>query len=226
MSERTLRFGQKISLLTLFALLAFVVASAASAASSGSGRAQVQLARTLWMPAVAYRLHADLRPAAATGGSGQFDAVLIQTGPARLRGLAPGSTALSQLGCRVINPPPRSGMPSRIVCNGGPPVAIQTSGVHWLLFWQLGYTGLTGPATARIRQGANPGVAGALHAMLCSGCPARAQGQMTLSPDLARVLVDGNGYAAVQAQNGELRGQILRVGAPIAARLPIRQVNR
>src|SRR5581483_7307263 len=118
-------------------------------------------------------------------------------------------------GCKVVNPPPRSGMPTRIVCDNGRltlPLP-RVTGIRWTLVWRLTFSGLTGQATAaHIHLGAK-GLAGPVAIPLCGPCTTTVRGTMSVSAAQATTLLHGGAYVNVHTTenpNGEIRGQISR----------------
>jgi CHRD domain len=194
-------------------LVLFVTGLGVGATASGTTR----------IPAVAYRLTAPLTPAqevpaitAPATATGRFDALLVRTGPGTV---LPGPGSLPP-GCHVFVPPPRSGLPTRIVCdNGRLIVPLPKIGVRWTLAWRLSFSGLSGPATAaHIHLGAR-GHAGPVIISLCRRCnrPVRGVGPVTASQ--AAGLLRSDDYVNVHTSKnpaGEIRGQITRV--PVGAR--------
>jgi hypothetical protein len=167
------------------------------------------------VPAVGFRLHADLAPVGSATGSGRFDALLIRTGPGQVRvgGTLPGASASP----RVICPPntnPAMGIPCRIGGGGGlPPFQVPPVppvGVHWMLVWRLALSGVTGPASASIHLGTQ-GVASPILSTLCTGCQVVATGHLAVTAYQAQLLLKGDGYVDVQAASGGLSGHIVAV---------------
>ena len=142
MRKHTRKRAVRMSVLAaLGGALAFVAAGLALAAPNSPQTASA-----------GYRLTAQLTAAqevpagtGSTSAKGRFDGLLVRTGP----GQAAKVGALPA-GCKVVSPSPRSGLPTKIVCDNGrltlplPKVA----GVRWTLAWRLTFSGLTGPATA------------------------------------------------------------------------------
>ena len=203
--ERTIRISLFVP---LGGVLALVVAGLALAASTAPT-----------IPTVGYRLAAQLTAAqempASTGSAnakGHFDGLLVRTSPGQAAKI--GSLPA---GCKVVHPPPRSGMPTRIVCDNGrltlplPKVA----GIHWTLAWRLSFSGLSGPATAaHIHVGAH-GVAGPVSIPLCGPCTVTVKGTTPVSAAQAAALLRGGDYVNVHTDkntSGEIRGQIKRTG--------------
>src|SRR5579872_3825077 len=103
--ERTRRLSV---LVTVSAVVSLAAAGWAVAAPGALG-----------VPAVGYRLAAQLTAAqeapASTGAAsakGRFDGLLVRTGPGQAAKVGP-----LPAGCKVVNPPYRSGLPARIVCD-------------------------------------------------------------------------------------------------------------
>ena len=126
--------SKRAGILASFAVaVAAIVAGAAVAATS--------------VNAVAYRLNATLTPSqvvpavqAPAGAVGHFHGVLIRSGI--------GATRVASLaGCKVVQAPRRSGLPTKLNCAGANVTLPGTSG-QWRLFWKLSVSGLSGPATA------------------------------------------------------------------------------
>jgi hypothetical protein len=201
MSERAIRWSGALSLVAVVVLA--VAAGTAGAMQSVPVR----------VPAIGFRLHADLAPVGSATGRGRFDALLIRTGPGQVRagGTLPGASASPG----VICPPnPRMGIACRIGGGGGlppfqvPPVS--PVGVHWMLVWRLALSGVTGPASASIHLGAQ-GAASPILSTLCTRCQAVATGHLTVAAGQAQLLLTGNGYVNVQAASGGLSGHIVIV---------------
>ena len=94
---------------------------------------------------------------------------------------------------------------------GAPPFPVPPVprfGVHWMLIWHLALTGVSGPATATIRLGAQ-GAASPIMSTLCTGCQALVRGHMAVSADQAQQLLKGAGTVDVHSSSGELSGKIL-----------------
>jgi hypothetical protein len=162
--------------------------------------------------AAAYRLTATLTPGqvvpaiqAPTAAVGRFHGVLLRSGvgAARLAVLA---------GCKVVTPPRRSGLPTRIVC-GGSSVVLPAAPGQWRLFWRLTYSGLSGPATgAGIHMAAAGHTAPAVFAM-CAPCAPISHGWLAVTPVQAASLLGSAAYVDVFTAahpSGEIRGQIVR----------------
>ncbi len=207
MRKHTRKRAVRMSVLAaLGGALVFVAAGLALAAPSSPQTASA-----------GYRLTAQLTAAqevpagtGSTSAKGRFDGLLVRTGP----GQAAKVGALPA-GCKVVSPSPRSGLPTKIVCDNGrltlplPKVA----GVRWTLAWRLTFSGLTGPATAaHIHLGAI-GHAGPVEIPLCGPCATTVKGTSPVTATQATALLHGGDYANVHtAKNmgGEIRGQIQR----------------
>ena len=181
--------------------LLLLVAGVAVASASRS-------ALVVRVPVVGYRLHATLSPVGSASGSGRFDALLVRSGP----GVTPVSRSPRVPAPPLVCPPnSRMGIPCRIGPGGAfQPFPIPPSGVHWMLVWRLGLTGVTGPASATIHVGTQ-GTASPLLGTLCTNCKTLARGHMTVTASRAQLLLKGQGYIDVQAANGELSGHIVTV---------------
>src|ERR1700690_3707264 len=125
------------ALVPLGAVLAILVGVAIAAGAAGASRAPVQ--------AVAYRLTATLNAAqevpavqAPSAAAGHFNGVLFRAGVGSIR-------VAALAGCKVIVPPRRSGLPTRINCGGS--VSTLPAAGQWRLFWRLSVSGLSGSAT-------------------------------------------------------------------------------
>jgi hypothetical protein len=195
---------RKSKLLSVGGVLAIVAAGIVVAAGTASARTQVH--------AAAYRLTATLTPGqevpavqAPTAAIGHFHGVLFMSGigAARVGALA---------GCKVVVAPKRSGLPTKLSC-GGTIITLPAVPGQWRLFWQLSYSGLSGPAT-----GADIHVAPAGHTAppmfaLCRPCSSTSHGLLSVSGTQASALMSSTAYANVDtAKNpsGEIRGQITR----------------
>jgi hypothetical protein len=205
MSKRVVYWGGALSLVA-------VVVLAVAVGTAGAVRSSPLPVR---VPAVGFRLHADLAPVGSAKGSGRFDALLIRTGPGQVRpgGRLPGASASPRVACPPNTNPPL-GIACRIGAGGGlPPFPIPPvppSGVHWLLVWRLADSGVTGPTSASIHLGTQ-GAASPILSTLCTACQAVATGHMTVTANQAQLLLKGNGYVDLQATSGELSGHILLV---------------
>jgi CHRD domain len=202
MDTRIRRSIRRLSMLVpLSAVLALVATGLGVAATSARA------------PAVGYRLSAQLTVAqevpavtAPAAAKGHFDALLVRSGT---RGV--GASGPLPSGC-TFKTPPRSGLPNRIVCNGGLVVTLpRVAGVHWLLAWRLSFSGLSGPATAAHVHLGVQGQAGAVSIPLCGPCSSPNRGVASVTPAQATALLHGGTYVNVHtAQNpgGEIRGQV------------------
>jgi hypothetical protein len=193
----------------------------AVAGSAGAMRASSARVR---VPAIAFRLHADLNTVGSATGSGRFDALLVRTGPGQVRGggTLPGASASPHVICP---PPPRMGV-CRIGGGGGPPLPVPPvppSGVHWILVWRMSVSGITGPASASIHLGAQ-GAASPILSTLCTTCQAVATGHMTVTTHQAQSLLKGDGYLDVQAASGALSGHIVTL-SHVFFSVPVRRAS-
>jgi hypothetical protein len=105
------------------------------------------------------------------------------------------------------------GIPCVVGDGGGvPPFPVPPvpPGIHWMLLWRLGLTGVTGPATATIQLGTQ-GTASPIMGTLCTHCQDSVRGHTTISAEQSQQLLKGNGSVDVQATSGELSGKILVV---------------
>jgi hypothetical protein len=173
------------------------------------GTARAAQPQALRVPAVGFRLHADVTPVGTAKGSGHFDALLVRTGLGEVRTGLPGANVPPGVSCP---PSPRMGAPCVIHTGGGgappfPMPPVPPTGVHWMLLWRLVLTGVTAPATATIHLGAE-GAASPIMTTLCTGCQALVRGHMTVTADQAQQLLKGNGTVDVNAPSGELSGNI------------------
>jgi hypothetical protein len=198
------------------------VVAVGMAVAGGTAGAMRASPTPLRVPAIGFRLHADVAPVGSATGRGRFDALLVRTGPGQVRagGTLPGASASPPLNCP---PNPRMGIPCRISGGGGlPPFQVPPvppTGVHWLLVWRLALSGVTGPASASIHLGTQ-GAANPILSTLCTACQAVATGHMAVTVNQAQLLLKGNGYVNVQAASGQLSGQIalvnhFRFSAPV-----------
>jgi hypothetical protein len=217
MSKRVIYWSGTLSLVA-------VVALALAVGTAGAVRSSLVSTR---VPAVGFRLHADLAPVGSATGSGRFDALLIRSGPGQVRpgGTLPGRSASPPVSCPPKTNPPM-GVACRIGTGGGlPPFQVPPVppvGVHWMLVWRLGVSGVTGPASASIHLGTQ-GAASPILSTLCTACQAVATGHMTVTANQAQLLLKGDGYVDAQASSGELSGHIAVVShfvfsAPVRAR--------
>ena len=162
--------------------------------------------------AAAYRLTATLTPAqevpavqAPAGAGGHFNAVLFRTGlgTARIAALA---------GCKILAPPRRSGLPTKIKC-GGSVATLPGAPGQWRLVWHLSVTHLTGPATAADIHLASIGAAAPPMFALCGPCASTAHGTHVIEASQAASLASDSSYVNVDTTahpSGEVRGQITR----------------
>ncbi len=190
-------------LVPLGAALAVLIGVAAAAGTAGASPAQVH--------AAAYRLTATLSAAqevpavqAPAAANGRFNAVLFRSGVgvAKIAALA---------GCKVIVPPRRSGLPTRITCNGSV-VTLPAPG-QWRLLWRLSVSGLSGPATAAGIHIAPAGHAAPPAFALCGPCGSVSHGYLAITAGQANSLVGNASYVNVTTAanpGGEIRGQIVR----------------
>jgi len=163
-------------------------------------------------PAAAYRLAATMTPSqvvptiqAPAAASGHFRGVLLRSGvgAARLAALA---------GCKVVQPPRRSGLPTRINCSGSS-VRLPSAPGQWRLFWRITYSGLSGPATAAGIHMAPAGHDAPTAFAMCAPCAPISHGWMAVTADQARSLLGESAYVDVATAahpDGEIRGQIVR----------------
>jgi hypothetical protein len=209
MTNSSKRFRALVPLGAALAVVAVGIAVAAGTASAS--RADIH--------AAAYRLTATLTPGqevpavqAPTAAVGHFHGVLLRSGigAAKVAALA---------GCKVITPPRRSGLPTRINC-GGSTVLMPAAAGQWRLVWRLSVSGLSGPATGADIHMATAGHAAAPAFALCGPCQSVSQGRMVLSADQATALSTNAAYVNVDTAanpGGEIRGQIVRTGAGFVA---------
>jgi CHRD domain-containing protein len=186
------------------ALASFAAAVAAIATGVAVGATSVN--------AVAYRLNATLTPSqvvpavqAPTNAVGHFHGVLIRSGI--------GATRVASLaGCKLVQPPRRSGLPFKLNCSGAIVTLPGTPG-QWRLFWKLSVSGLSGPATAAAIHIAPVGHSAAAMAAMCAPCASISHGALALTANQANSLLNNSAYVDVStARNpgGEIRGQIVR----------------
>ena len=203
MSKRVICWSGALSLVAVVVLAVAVGTAGAMRSSPGPVR----------VPAVGFRLHADLAPVGSATGHGRFDALLIRTGPGQVRagGPLPGASASPRLICP---PNPRMGIACRIGSGGGlPPFQVPPVppvGVHWMVVWRLALSGVTGPASASIHLGTQ-GAASPILSTLCTRCQVVTTGHLTVTANQAQLLLKGNGYVNVQAASGGLSGHIVVV---------------
>jgi hypothetical protein len=162
--------------------------------------------------AVAYRLTATMTPGqvvpaiqAPASAAGHFRGVLLRSGA--------GATRLASLaGCKVVQPPRRSGLPTRLNC-GGAAVTLPSAFGQWRLIWRITYTGLSGPATSAGIHMAPAGHNAPAAFPMCAPCAPISQGSMTVTSDQATSLLGNSAYVQVATAahpDGEIRGQIVR----------------
>lgn len=164
-------------------------------------------------PAVVYRVTAQLTAAqetpastASTSAKGRFDALLVRAGPGQSAKVGSLPT-----GCKVVNPPPRSGRPATITCDNGRLTLPLPKAAGWVLAWRLTFSGLTGPATAAHIHVGVQGHAGPVVIPLCGPCASSVKGVVHVTAAQAAVLLSGGDYANVHTNKnmaGEIRGQI------------------
>ena len=191
--------SKRVGLLASFAVvIAAVVTGVAVAATS--------------VNAVAYRLNATLTPSqvvpavqAPAGAVGHFHGVLIRSGI--------GATRLASLaGCKVVQPPGRSGLPTKLNCSGANASLPSVPG-QWRLFWRLSVSGLSGPAMHAAIHIAPAGHTAAAMAAMCAPCAPISHGTLALTADQAATLLNNAAYVDVATAahpDGEIRGQITR----------------
>jgi len=202
MSKRVTYWSGALSLVA-------VVVLAVAVGTAGAVRSGLVPVR---VPAVGFRLHADMVPVGSATGRGRFDALLIRTGPGQVRagGTLPGPSGSPPVSCP---PNPRMGIPCRVGGSGLPPFLIPCVppvGVHWLVVWRLALSGVTGPASASIHLGTQ-GAASPILATLCTACQVVAKGHMAVTANQAQLLLKGDGYVNVQAASDGLSGHIVLV---------------
>src|SRR5262249_16662938 len=120
-------------------VLAVVVAAVVVATGTAAGATKIN--------AVAYRLKATLTPSqvvpavqAPAGAVGHFRGGLIRSGG--------NATKVALLaGCKVVQAPRRSGLPTKLNCAGAT-VTLSAAPGQWQLAWRLSFSGLSGPATS------------------------------------------------------------------------------
>ena len=167
--------------------------------------------------AVAYRLKATLTPSqvvpavqAPAGAIGHFRGVLIRSGAgaARVAALA---------GCKVVQAPRRSGLPTKLNC-GGASVTLPAAPGQWRFFWRLSVFGLSGPATSAAIHMAAVGHSAAPAFAMCAPCRTVSHGQLAMTADQASSLANNAAYVDVTTAahpDGEIRGQIVRASIGI-----------
>jgi hypothetical protein len=191
---------KRLSALAALALVGTCVAVAAGSATASRSAT----------PAMAIRLQAHLSatqevPAVQSAARGHWTAVLIRTGVGSAR------VVTSIAGCKVVTPPKRSGLPTRINC-GGTVFLLPTAPGQWRLVWHLATTGLSGPATGVQIHLAPVGGAAPAMLSLCGGS-CTASGHMIVSTDQANAISDGTAYVNLTTAahpSGEIRGQIVK----------------
>lgn len=186
------------------AALAVVATAIAMAAGSAFAATSVN--------AVAYRLTATLTPSqvvpavqAPAGAVGHFHGVLFRSGAgaARIAALA---------GCKIVQPPRRSGLPTGVNCGGARGTLPGAPG-QWRLVWRLSVSGLSGPATSAAIHMAPAGHTAAPAFAMCAPCRTVSHGQLALTADQATSLAGNAAYVDVSTAahpDGEIRGQIVR----------------
>jgi CHRD domain len=162
--------------------------------------------------AVAYRLTATLTPSqvvpavqAPTGAVGHFRGVLIRSGIGVTR-------AAALAGCKIVQPPRRSGLPFKLNCAGAI-VTMPGAPGQWRLFWRLSVANLSGPATSAAIHMAAPGHTAAPAFAMCAPCHTISHGQLAVTADQAGALLNNSAYVDVTTAahpDGEIRGQIVR----------------
>jgi len=195
--------NRRHALVPLAGALAIVVTGIALASATA-------LAARAAVHATAYRLTATLTPAqevpavqAPSGAVGHFHGVLFMTGP--------GAVKIATLaGCKVVIPPRRSGLPTRINCNGATGTLPSAPG-QWRLLWQLRVSGLSSAVTRADIHLASIGQAAPPAFTLCGPCGTIAHGMLAVTAGQATSLVGNSSYvnvATVANPGGEIRGQI------------------
>src|SRR5437588_9333849 len=205
MTTSSKRFGALVPLATAFAIAAAGVLAGTAGARTNVASAAYRLTATL---TASQEVPAVQAPAGAVG---HFHGILFRSGvaPTRVASLA---------GCKVVTPPKRSGLPTKLNCNGS--VVTMPAAGQWRLIWRLTYSGLTGAATRVDIHLAPAGHAAAAAFTLCSPCHASSvsggamtHGSMTLAADQATSLSSSSSYVNVDTAahpGGEIRGQITR----------------
>jgi CHRD domain len=201
MRNGTKRLGRLASFGAALVVVATGVALAASTAVSAAG-----------VNAVAYRLTATLTPSqvvpavqAPTGAVGHFRGVLIRSGTG-------ASQVASLAGCKIVQPPRRSGLPFKLNCAGAN-VTMPGAPGQWRLFWRLSVSNLSGPATNAAIHMATVGHTAAPAFAMCAPCQAISHGQLSVTAGQADTLIKGGAYVDVSTAahpGGEIRGQINR----------------
>jgi hypothetical protein len=162
--------------------------------------------------AAAYRLAATMTPSqvvpaiqAPASAVGHFRGVLLRSGL--------GATKLAVLaGCKVVTPPRRSGLPTKLNCSGSA-VTLPSAPGQWRLIWRITYSGLSGPATAAGIHMAPAGHDAPTAFAMCAPCAPISHGSMAVTADQARTLLGNAAYVDVATAahpDGEIRGQIVR----------------
>jgi CHRD domain len=201
MRNATKGFGPLASLSGALAVVATGVALAASTAFAATP-----------VNAVAYRVSATLTPAqvvpavqAPAGAVGHFRGVLIRSGM--------GAAKVALLaGCKVLQPPRRSGLPTKLNCAGAN-VTLPGAPGQWRLFWRLSVANLSGPATSAAIHMAAVGHTAAPAFAMCAPCHTLTHGQLAVTAGQADTLIKGGAYVDVSTAahpDGEIRGQINR----------------
>lgn len=162
--------------------------------------------------AVAYRLTATLTPSqvvpavqAPAGAVGHFRGVLIRSG-------AGAAKVASLAGCKIVQPPRRSGLPFKMNCAGAI-VTMPGAPGEWRLIWRLSVSGLSGPATSAAIHMAAAGHTAAAAFAVCAPCHTISHGQLAVTADQASSLASNAAYVDVSTAAhpaGEIRGQIVR----------------
>ncbi len=203
--------NRRHALVPLAGALAIVVTGIALAAGSAA-------ASRVSVHATAYRLTATLTPSqevpavhAPTAAVGHFHGVLFMTGigAARIASLA---------GCKVVVPPRRSGLPTRINCGGATGTLPGAPG-QWRLIWRLSVSGLSSAVTRADIHLASIGQAAPPAFTLCGPCGTTAHGMLAVTAGQATSLAGNSSYvnvATVANPGGEIRGQITQTQIGIA----------
>ncbi len=205
--------SKRVALIGAFGGALVVVATAIAMAAGTAAAASPPVS------AVLYRLTATLTPGqvvpavqAPRSAVGRFHGILVRSGV--------GASRLAALaGCKVVVPPRRSGMPTKLNCNGAV-VTLPGAAGQWRLFWRLSVSGLSGPATSAAIHVAPVGHTAAPMLAMCAPCQSISHGQLALGAGQAKTLLSNAAYVDVSTAahpSGEIRGQIVR--ASIAFRL-------